>query len=114
MGGKIVTVEQNRAFEARCTEHRRAWRAARDGSAGPASECRKIDPQTGRTAILFTLKPAGLATGAPTLGTPTLGIVPPGTVRKRTQRARGDAGDVVLPNPTVLPCDLVDAMVAWR
>ena len=55
MGGTTIGTRALRAFERRAATQRRAAEARRDGSSGPASACRVIDPANG--AVLGEYRP---------------------------------------------------------
>lgn len=55
MGGTTIGTKALRAFERRAATQHREAKARRDGSSGPASACRLIDPATG--AVLGEYQP---------------------------------------------------------
>jgi hypothetical protein len=131
-GGRIIDAELDRQWQRRRAADRREVRARELGSSGPAGPCRRIDPQTGEACgEIVAPKARGIAPAAPVLGAPALGVavtlqaVPltlpapligfpeiedlrPATARKRAQRARADAGDMLISG--VLDEDLHDEL----
>ena len=84
MGGFTVTASEQRKYFRRRAEQRREHRAALDGSAGPASVCRRVDPphQIKSLAGQLTL----------TTSAPKVQIIKRSSFVKRAYRSRLDTG----------------------
>ncbi len=66
LDARLKLVRQNlrtaRRFEKRRAAQRRAWRERKDGSSGAASECRRIDVDSGEVVGIIDQKPNSQST----------------------------------------------------
>lgn len=91
-GGRIVSKQQDAAWQRRRAADRREHKIQLLGSVGPAGPCKRIDPVSGEAVILHRVEVTGLTVASPVLDMPVFGIVPRNTVNQRRKRAREAAG----------------------